>query len=173
MPTECGGDFTAERPISSNRFIVLIGPAKMSFSKVKNIYTEVEVEAIKEGGVNDHVHIWRKPASNIQKLVFERGVCPSNILSSISSFAPGTNLLLPGTILVLNSRGIPMSMFVFTSGIVLKWKVSDLDAKSSEVFIETFEVAHTGIKQIPIGMAGNAVDLAISGDLSGIANIGI
>ncbi len=157
----------AARPISSNRFFVLLGPLKMSFSNIKNISTEVEVEALKEGGVNDHVHILRKPSSSIQKLVFERGVCQGNILSMVSAFSVGTNLLLPGTILVNNAKGMPVNAFIFTSGIVLKWKVSDLNASESKVLIETFEVAHTGIKQIPVGIVGNLIDLA-SGDASGI-----
>lgn len=139
----------------------------MSFSNIKSISTEVEVEALREGGVNDHVHILRKPSSSIQKLVFERGVCQGNIVSALAAFSVGTNLLLPGTILVNNAKGIPVSAFIFTSGIVLKWQVSDLDASSSKVLVETFEVAHTGIKQIPLGMAGNLMDLA-SGDISGM-----
>ncbi len=133
------------RPVSGNRFSVWIGQFSMSFSKIRNISREIEVEVLKEGGVNDYVHILQKSYSSPHKLIFERGLCESSILSNPTPLLVGKRLPFPGIINVHDAKGEIMASYSFSEPIILKWELGDLDAMQNSILIETLEVAHSGI----------------------------
>jgi phage tail-like protein len=140
------------RPVVGNRFSVSIGPIMMSFSKIKNISRDIEVDVLKEGGVNDYVHVLQKQYTTPHKLVFEHGLCESSMLSMLTPLLVGKILPFSGTINVRDAKGETVSSYSFGEPIVLlKWEIGDLDALGNKVLIESLEVAHSGISVDKIG----------------------
>lgn len=133
------------RPVGGNRFTVSIGPITMSFSRIRNITKQIEVDVLKEGGVNDYVHVLQKPYTTPHKLIFEHGLCESSVFSMLTPLLVGKRLPLSGTISVKNAKGEMVSSYSFGEPIILKWEIGDLDAMSNKVLIESLEVAHTGL----------------------------
>lgn len=138
-----------EKLVPSHSFVVTIGPAMFSFSKVSNLVAQVEYDSIVEGGNNDYPHLFQKAKTKPDTLILEKGV---RTRSSDAIF----NLLLEGmqvemvTILLLKD-GIDLEKaFFFKKGMIVKRQFSNLDALGNELLIETLEIAHSGLVEIPI-----------------------
>ena len=139
------------RPVSSNRFSVTIGPITMSFSKIKNISKQIQYDVLKEGGVNDYVHIMQKAYSQPHKLVLEKGLGDSSIMSMLVPALVGKKLPFPGTINIKNSKGDNVATYTFDSPIIVKWQLGELNALENKVLIESMEIVHNGISANIIG----------------------
>ncbi len=138
-----------EKLVPSHSFLVTIGPAMFSFSKVSNLVSQIEYDAVNEGGNNDYPLLFKKQKTKPDTLVLEKGV---RTRSSDLVF----NLLLEGmqvemvTILLMKD-GIDLEKaFFFKKGIIVKRQFSNLDAMGNELLIETLEIAHSGLVEIPI-----------------------
>ena len=138
-----------EKLVPSHSFLVAIGPAMFSFSKVSNLMSQIEYDAVNEGGNNDYPLLFRKPKTQPDTLILEKGV---KTRSSDLVF----NLLLEGmqvemvTILLMKDTIDLEKAFYFKQGIIVKRQFSNLDAMSNEILIESLEIAHSGLVEIPI-----------------------
>lgn len=138
-----------EKLVPGHSFLVTIGPAVFSFSKISNLMAQIEYDAVVEGGNNDYPHLFKKPKTKPDTLVLEKGV---KTRSSDAIF----NLLLEGmqvelvTILLLKDGVDLEKAFFFKKGIIIKRQFSNLDAMSNDLLIETLEIAHSGLVEIPI-----------------------
>lgn len=146
-------NLSTQRLLSNNKFIVTIGPLLTSFSKISGISKSVDYETREEGGRNDFVHVIRKN-TNIQSniLTLEKGVGRFNplILSSNGMIKMGTKIPLPGTIIVLNNYNVISKVYGFEDIRIMKWEVSELDAKGSEILLDRVELIHSGLITIGI-----------------------
>jgi len=106
---------------------------------------------LKEGGVNDYVHVLQKPYTSPHKLIFERGVCESDILSKLTPLLVGKKLPFSGIISVKDYRGETIASYSFKDPIILRWEIGDLDALENKVLLEKLEVAHSGISVSTLG----------------------
>ena len=138
-----------EKLVPSHSFLVAIGPAMFSFSKVSNLMSQIEYDAVNEGGNNDYPLLFRKPKTQPDTLILEKGV---KTRSSDLVF----NLLLEGmqvemvTILLMKDTIDLEKAFYFKKGIIVRRQFSNLDAMSNEILIESLEIAHSGLVEIPI-----------------------
>ena len=138
-----------EKLVPSHSFLVAIGPAMFSFSKVSNLMSQIEYDAVNEGGNNDYPLLFRKPKTQPDTLILEKGV---KTRSSDLVF----NLLLEGmqvemvTILLMKDTIDLEKAFYIKQGIIVKRQFSNLDAMSNEILIESLEIAHSGLVEIPI-----------------------
>ncbi len=138
-----------EKLVPSHSFLVTIGPAMFSFSKVSNLMSQIEYDAVNEGGNNDYPHLFKKPKTQPDTLILEKGV---KTRSSDLVF----NLLLEGmqvelvTILLLKDTIDLEKAFYFKHGMIVRRQFSNLDAMSNEILIESLEIAHSGLVEIPI-----------------------
>ncbi|WP_378179173.1 phage tail protein [Aquimarina sp. SS2-1] len=160
-------NFADKEPTLSHRFGVFFlsggvipNPIDLRFQKVSGISTEVQLDTINEGGQNLHSH--RVPKKiNYNNLVLERGY----VASSLDNFGlpvPGLGFIgspliaefnttfsffkfNPCNVLVtlFNEEGIPIGGWLFLKAYPVKWSVSDLDAQSNTVAIDTMELAYT------------------------------
>lgn len=133
--------------IGSNRFLVVIGNTRLSFAKVSNLESSIDVDIIQVGGLNQLVHVAASPKKQQQTITFERGIMTkSSILDKIK---PGIRLGKSIEIMVLqtdkNKTSKIVKKFYINDGLVTKWEASTLDALSNEVLIQKFEIAHTGL----------------------------
>ena len=145
--------FLRKEYVRNNRFIVTIGTLISSFSKVSGLESSFEYESISEGGVNDHVHTLIKAKTQEQRVVFEKGMASMDPVSNLLSMSIGIRIMVPFTIIVLSDAiitGIKISkIYGFNEAVVLKWDATNLDALGNEIMIDKFEVAHSGLIQIP------------------------
>lgn len=109
---------------------------------IKAFTKENEYEFIQEGGLNDYVHLKRKPVSKPFTLEIERYV-------GTDWFDPlpnGAELLLPVLLFVSRRQGNFGSMvgraYTFTGCTVMGKTFGQLSAESSEILIETTTLSY-------------------------------
>lgn len=131
-------------PVVNFNFMVRVeGLIDLPCKSVKAFSREMEYELIQEGGVNDYVHMRRKPISRPFTLEIER-------YTGIDYFDPlptGLDLVLP--LIVFVSRyvnnfipGIVYRTYLFTGCTVTKKTYGELNAEHSGLLTETTTIAY-------------------------------
>jgi hypothetical protein len=109
---------------------------------VRAFTKENEYEYIQEGGLNDYVHIRRKPISQPFKFEVERYVASD----WIDPLTNGAELILPVFLFVTNSQMYknftPVRTFVFTGCTVISKTYGELNADQSGLLTETVTIAY-------------------------------
>jgi phage tail-like protein len=152
--------FRGPDPLLTFKFHVEIdGMLFAGFNEVSGLSVEVETEDYQEGGVNDFVHKLPKH-TKYQNIVLKKGVVYSaNMWNWLQDVVNGKIKARSGRIILMDFRGRPMWYWTFEKAYPIKWTGSDLKAQSTEVFIETLELVHTGIKR-ERSIVGQALHLA-------------
>lgn len=147
-------NFADREPTLSHRFGVFFlsggaipNPIDLRFQRVSGISTEMQLDTINEGGENLYSHRMPKKM-NYNNLVLERGYVAGPIPSPLNIEFNATFSLFkfnPSDVLVtlFNDEGIPIGGWLFLKAYPVKWSVSDLDAQSNSVAIDTMELAYT------------------------------
>jgi hypothetical protein len=112
----------------------------MGFKSVSGISRKIDVHTYQEGGVNDYVHTFVKPASSEGALTLEKGAS-AGIYNPF--YVVGEPLGLPLILFVNNHIGLPAKTYTFMDCMVKSWSVSDFDALRSETLIDKFEVTYS------------------------------
>lgn len=103
---------------------------------------ENEYELIQEGGLNDYVHMRRKPISRPFTFQVERYV-GTDILDPLAN---GTDLALPVILMVNRYRiygdFLPIRMYVFTGCTVMSKEYGELNAEKGGLLVETTTIAY-------------------------------
>ena len=135
-------------PLLNIRFYVEIDYILFAgFSEVTGLSVEMEVEEYQEGGVNEYVHKLPKTAK-YQNIVLKQGITYSSQMSDwMDSIISGVVTGKSGRIILMDYTGLPMWYWTFDYAYPVKWSGTDLNATSPQTFIETLELAHTGIKK--------------------------
>ena len=103
---------------------------------------ENEYELIQEGGLNDYVHMRRKPVSKPFTFQVERYVG----VDSLDPLANGTELILPVLLIVnryhLQEWSMPVRIYVFTGCTVTAKEYGELTADKGGLLTETTTIAY-------------------------------
>ncbi|MFC5468661.1 phage tail protein [Cohnella suwonensis] len=131
------------------RFVVELDNMLVAgFSEVFGLETQIEYEEIREGGVNGYVHRLPKGVRNAS-IVLKRGLSSSQELWNWYSQATlGKVTRKSGSIILYKQDGAELCRWNFFDAYPTKWSGPSLNAASSDVAIETIELAHNGIKAI-------------------------
>jgi phage tail-like protein len=131
--------------------------AGVSFAEVHGIDSELEIEEYREGGRN--IAPRRFPRwGRYPRLVFRRGVTDSTMLwdwwaDVIShSYTLAATKAPPrrnGVILVESSSHTTVAGWFFSNALPERLAGPGLDARNSQVAIETLELAHEGLLRLP------------------------
>lgn len=121
------------------------------FQKVSGINVTVDTTPLTEGGENLCTH--RLPTGiKYDNLKLERGLVigsPLNtefdVVMSLFKFAPSDILVS-----LLDEKSSPIANWLFIKAYPVKWSVSDLDANSNAVVIDTMELAYTRFQNLRI-----------------------
>ena len=135
--------------LPSCNFLVTIGQETFSFSKVSNLVSQMEYETVCEGGNNDFPLLFPKQKTKPDTLVLEKGVHESNCDTAFNSLAEGM-WVEQVTIMLVKYGTLLEKVFVINKGMIVKRSFSNLDAGKSDLLIETLEIAHTGLVEVPI-----------------------
>lgn len=151
-------DILNPNPMLSHRFGVFFfagglipNPIDFRFQKVKGISSEVKLQTVNEGGQNLHSH--RVPSRvNYSNLVLERGYTIASPLNIEFEIAFSQFKFYPSNVLVtmFSEIGIPVGAWLYMKAYPVKWTVSDLDAQSNSVAIDTMELAYSRFQIIRI-----------------------
>lgn len=132
----------AKEPLISYNFLLRVeGMLDLPCRSIKGFEKKEEYEYIQEGGVNDYVHIRRKPASepNIFQVECYVGTEQDNVLSL------GTAFSMPMQILIARYPGKfenPKRIFEFKGCVVTKKQYGELNAEKGEILTEITTIAY-------------------------------
>jgi phage tail-like protein len=134
-------------PVAMFKFWVEIKSIVVAeFKECSGLRLERTVETVEEGGVNDRVHYLpgRNKYSNI---VLKYGVMSSNELWSWfqEGLYDGKVKRVNFSILLRDVKGDVVKRWNVTDGFPVKWEGPSLNVESSQVAIETLEIAHHGL----------------------------
>ena len=155
-------------PYVGFRFMVDIeGLFVGGFQEVSGLSIELDVESVKEGGVNDYTHRLPKGVK-YGDIVLKRGLGDINMLWAwYNDIVSGGNPIVrrSGSIRMLNSMGIPTYSWDFLEAYPIKWEASGISSSSNAVVTESMTLAHHGLKKFDLGVGGllNAAANKISG----------
>lgn len=132
--------------VKNNHFWVFIGLLKLSFTKVSGFEQDVDKESFVEGGVNNAGVQMVVPKKERRTLRFERGI--QTLSPAVVAMRPGVSIPLGITVIMMNDKNIPVYTYHVNDCIVTKWEVSDFDANTAAVVIDTFEISYTTCEHI-------------------------
>ena len=144
-------DFDAiNNPITAFNFVLEVeGLYFLPIKTVRAFTKENEYEYIREGGLNDYVHLKRKPISKPFTFQIERYVGTERFLDPLAN---GTELVLPLVLYVYRHRsrsGLsqsapewPARVYTFTGCTVMSKEYGQLDAEKSGLVTETTTIAY-------------------------------
>lgn len=137
-------------PPAQARLVPLI--AVGAFQDVKGLGADLEVLAYAEGGVNDHVH--QLPVRHTwSRISLRHGVARDSELWSWyqAGLSGSLGARRDGCVMLLTAAGVPAIAWVFRAGLAAKWQGPEFNAMQGAVALEGLEIAHEGLRQIPLG----------------------
>jgi phage tail-like protein len=113
------------------------------FREVSGLSLELEEETHSEGGENRFTH--KLPVrARYPDLVLKRGLVADSVVRTWCEDAIHELDIRPTTIWValLNPEHEPLQTYTFVNAWPKKWSVSDLNAESSQIVVESLELAY-------------------------------
>ncbi|MBX3257538.1 MAG: phage tail protein [Chitinophagaceae bacterium] len=124
-------------------------PIDIAFQDVAGIGMELQTEDVVEGGENRFTQ--KLPArANYTPLVLKRGLAVQSTLTNWVRDAVENLSISPTTIIValLNDKKEPLMAYRFLNAYPLKWSISNFNAESSSLVIESLELYYQYFKII-------------------------
>jgi phage tail-like protein len=156
-----------EDPLPAHGFLVSLDPtdaylpfaqssvitaiAAGQFSEVTGLGADLEVLAHAEGGRNDYVH--QLPVRHsYPKIVLSRGLVrdPGLFFWYQVGLSRSIGARRDGAIILLTPGGIPAIGWIFRGGLAASWKGPQLKGSDNAVAVESIEIAHEGLLQVPL-----------------------
>jgi hypothetical protein len=129
-------------PLTNFNFLLRVeGMFDLPCKSVKAFTRELEYDQIQEGGLNDYVHLRRKPISKPFTLEVERYVC----VDYVDYLPLGADLVLPVLLLVTSKPGDFLSVkrtYTFTGCTVIKKVYGELASEQSGLLTDTITIAY-------------------------------
>jgi phage tail-like protein len=135
-------------PFKNFNFLVEIdGIAQAGFSECTGLRLEVDVIEYREGGERSSVR--KLPGlAKVGDITLKRGVTISNELQAwFESVRNGVADRRNGAIVLLDDERKPVVRWKFFNAFPRRWEGPDLDAKGSEVAIETLTLSCEGLER--------------------------
>lgn len=134
-------------PFRGFRFLVEIeGITSGGFARVKGISREVKHESYREGGNNDYEHKLLSQVSH-PLVVLERGLALDDLWKWAMDAADGQVKRRTIRIRLRNEAGEPVWAWQLEHAVPVKWSASDMDSQSSQIVMESLELAHHGLRK--------------------------
>jgi phage tail-like protein len=134
-------------PLRGFRFLLEIeGIASGGFTRVKGLSRDVKHESYREGGVNEYEH---KLVTQVTypAVVLERGLALEDLWQWALDTADGDVQRRTIRLRLQDEANAKQWAWQIENAIPVKWSVSDLDASSSQVVMESLELAHHGLRK--------------------------
>ena len=136
-------------PLSGYSFLVEIGGIREAgFRECSGLGAMTEPVEVNEGGLNSasHKFVGRTKQNNI---ILKWGLTASDLLYDwYRQIVNGQIKRESGSIIILNRTGQRSAQWDFINGWPTRWDGPELNATSSEVVVETLEIAHEGLTRV-------------------------
>jgi phage tail-like protein len=134
-------------PLRGFRYLVEIdGLASGAFLRVKGLSREVRHESYREGGVNEYEHKLLTQVT-YPVVVFERGLVLDDLWKWALAAADGDVTRRTVRVRLQDESNERSWAWQIEHALPVKWSTSDLDATTSQVMMETLELAHHGLRK--------------------------
>lgn len=121
------------------------------FSEVSGLESTIEVEDVREGGVNGYVHRIAGPAG-YGNLTLSRGLATTTSLWAwYTACAQGHVQRKNGTVILLDTAHVPVMWWNFRNALPVRWTGPSFSATSDQVGVEAIELAHEGLSTPVLG----------------------
>ncbi len=133
------------------------------FNECTGLEMSLKLEEYKEGGRNGTV---LKFPSRVEwsNITLKKGLGAMTMLWNWHyGFVEGKGLRRDGIIVLLSSLRVPHNIWLFRRGLPVKYTGPSLNATQNNVAIESLEIAHEGIYQLPLVSAGAGISGAVVG----------
>lgn len=134
-------------PLRGFRFLLEIDEITSGgFMRVKGLSREVKYESYREGGVNEYEH---KLLTNVSYpvVVLERGLAIDDLWKWALAASDGEVQRKTIRIRLQDEANEKRWAWQIEHAVPVRWAVSDLDAQTSAVVMETLELAHHGLRR--------------------------
>ena len=157
-------------PFRSYNFAVEVeGLHAGGFSEVSGLDLDIEFQEYREGGVNTFMHRRAGPAKYPSNLVLKRGMTDGQVLWQwYWDVVQGRIKRKNVSILLMDQGGQERLRWNFEKAYPVKWVGPDMRAGSSEVAIESMELAHKGLMG-----SGMIVASQLAGPSVAVANLSV
>ena len=134
-------------PLRGFRYLVEIdGIVSGAFLRVKGLSREVKVEPYREGGVNEYEHKLLTQVT-YPSVILERGLALDDLWEWALAAADG-DVTRRNIHVRLQDEGDNRAWgWQIAQALPVKWSASDLDASTSQVVMESLELAHHGLRK--------------------------
>ncbi len=133
--------------VSYNYWVEIDGLLTGGFSQVEGLGGSIEVEAVHDGGELGGPR-QQLGATTWNNLVLTHGVVEIDTLWNwYEATARGIIKRKNGTIVLLDRKMVPVSLWNFRAGLPVVWTGPALDAGSGQVAVERVEIAHRGLEK--------------------------
>jgi phage tail-like protein len=138
-----------EHPYLSFRFWVEINSVVVGgFSEVSGLQSEIEIETVEEGGINNYVHKFPKKAKS-SNIILKRGITDSDDLWKWhEDILSGKMERKSMSIILFDNERKEKWRWGILEAYPVKWTISELKADSNTVAIESVEFVHNGITKV-------------------------
>ena len=116
------------------------------FSRVKGLVRETRHESYREGGVNEYEHKLFTQVS-YPSVILERGLALDDLWNWALAASEGDVQRKNIWIRLQNEHGDKAWAWQLEWAMPVKWAATDLDAASSQVIMESIELAHHGLRK--------------------------
>lgn len=126
------------------------GLEEVQFSKISGYSSEIEIDYVQEGGINDFSHPFIKGAKH-SKVTLEKGMTDSEVLWKWYEDALNGKVVRKDiTIEMMNNGKTPMLHWTFKRAFPVKWEGTELDALNNGLIFEKLVIEHEGmVRAIP------------------------
>lgn len=133
--------------VSAGRFYILVGgDVAGMFMEVSGLSLETNIQQVPEGGVNDFVH--KLPGrTSVGNITLKRGVTRTALLYYwYLGFVSGMLFQRQHvSVILFDPLGIPQRTWEFRNAYPVRWTGPTLESGSTQVAVESFELAHEGL----------------------------
>jgi phage tail-like protein len=168
--------------LDTSSALATVGSALMSavtdvllggFSECSGLEMSMKVEEVNEGGNNGTVLKFPGRVS-FGNLIFKKGQGTSSALWDWHyGYVIGRGKRRDGLVVLLNELHVPNNIWYFRRGLPLKYSGPTMNATQNSVALESIEIAHEGLWQLPFVGAASAIgNLAAGGGAGGLAGAG-
>jgi|SRR6478609_7272880 phage tail-like protein len=134
-------------PLRGFRFLLEIDEITSGgFMRVKGLSREVKYESYREGGVNEYEHKLLTHVS-YPVVVLERGLAIDDLWKWALAASDGEVQRKTIRIRLQDEANEKRWAWQIEHAVPVRWAVSDLDAQTSAVVMETLELAHHGLRR--------------------------
>jgi len=122
-----------------------------AFQSATGMGATLDVTTYAEGGRNDYVH--QLPVRHSWgRITLTHGIAfDATLFAWYEAGLTGSlGARRDGAIIMQNAAGQVAMLWTFTGGIAASWKGPDLHAEENRVAIESLEIAHHGLKGVPV-----------------------